>query len=106
MRPQVTATVAAVASSSPIPMDRKQNPFNVGFGVVVTGTLTYTVEHTFDDFAAIGAATATWLPHATVAAATASASGNYAFPVTAVRLTVTAYTSGGATMTLLQGSNH
>jgi hypothetical protein len=83
-------------------MDRKQNPFNVGFAVVVSGTLTYSVEHTFDDI--LGGATATWFPHSSIAAQTTSKDGNYAFPVTAIRLNVTAYTSGGATMTVLQGS--
>lgn len=103
MRPQVTATVAAVATSAPLIMDRKQNPFSVGFGVVISGTLTYSVEHTFDDL--LGGVTATWFPNATVAAQSTSKDGNYAYPVTAIRLNVTAYTSGGATLTALQGSS-
>lgn len=107
MRPQVTATVAAVAASAPLIMDRKQNPFSVGFGVVISGTLTYSVEHTFDDLlgGTYTALTATWFPNATVAAQSTSKDGNYAYPVTAIRLNVTAYTSGGATLTALQGSS-
>lgn len=104
MRPQTVGPIASVTTSNPIVMDRKQNPFNVGFGVVVSGVLTYTVEHTFDDI--LNGATATWFPHSSVVAQTASNDGNYAFPVTAIRLNVTAYTSGtGATITLLQGSS-
>jgi hypothetical protein len=103
MRPQVTAPIASVTTSAPLVMDSKQSPFNVGFGVVMSGTLTYTVEHTFDNI--LGGATPTWFPNATVAAAVASANGNYAFPVTAIRLNVTAYTSGQAVLTVLQGSS-
>lgn len=108
MRPQVIGPIASVTTSAPIPMDRKQNPFQVGFAVVVSGVLTYSVEHTLDDIlnGPLTAATATWFPNATVAAQTTSKDGNYAYPVTAIRLNVTAYTSGtGATLTALQGSS-
>ncbi len=102
MRPQVV-TLSSATTSAPLVMDRKQNPFNVGIGVTVTGTATYTVEHTFDDI--LGGVTPVWLPNATLTAATTSQSGNYAFPVTAIRLNVTAWTSGNVVMTVLQGSN-
>jgi hypothetical protein len=102
MRPQVV-TLSAVATSAPLVMDRKQNPVNIGIGVTVTGTATYTVEHTFDDI--LSGVTPVWLPNATLAAATTSQSGNYAFPITAIRLNVTAWTSGTVTMTVLQGSS-
>ena len=48
MRPQVISKTGT-GTSAWIPMDYKQNPFNVGIGVVVSGTVTYTVQHTFDD---------------------------------------------------------
>ena len=47
-------------------------------------------------------ATAKWYTHATLVNKTASGEGNYAFPVSAIRLNVTAYTSGSATMNVLQ----
>jgi hypothetical protein len=75
-------------------MNTNVSPFNVGFGVVVTDTANYTVEHTFDD-PAVGFTT--WFPHPTVFELDASADGNYAFPVTGVRLTVN---SGGGTATM------
>lgn len=96
-------TVSSQAASAPLPMDFKQNPFNVGFGVVMTGTLTYTVQHTFDDLS-LGTPT-TWFDNSTVAAETTNMDGNYAFPVTAIRLNVTAYTNGSATLKVLQGSS-
>jgi hypothetical protein len=102
MRPQVVS-LGAVATSNPLIMDRKQNPFAVGMGLIFTGTATASVEHTFDDI--LGGATPTWIPHSTLAAKTTNSDGNYAFPVTAIRLNVTAWTSGTVTLTALQGSS-
>jgi hypothetical protein len=84
-------------------MNLNTSPFNIGFAAVVTGTANYTVQHTFDDVFSptFNPSTATWFDHPTVAALGASADGNYAFPVTAIRLLVN---SGGGTvrLTLLQ----
>lgn len=101
MRPQVV-TLSSVATSAPIPMDALQVPFNVGFAVVLTGVATYTVEHTFDDV--LGGVTPTWFPNSVVAAQTTNKDGNYAFPVRAIRLNVTAWTSGNVTLTIVQGN--
>ena len=85
-------------STSALVMNTNCTPFNVGFGVVVTGTVNYTVQHTFDD-PAVGFTT--WFPHPTIASQATNQDGNYAFPVTGIRLTVN---SGGgtATMNLIQ----
>jgi len=66
--------------------------------------LTYTVEHTFDDVfdKNFDPATAAWFPNSGLSAKTASLDGNYAFPITAVRLNVSSYTGGSATMTVIQ----
>jgi hypothetical protein len=64
----------------------------LGFGVVVSGTVTYTVQHTFDG--------TNWFDHEFVTTRTANDDGNYAFPVAAIRLNVTAGT-GTATLTVL-----
>jgi hypothetical protein len=105
MRP-VRVSVASQTVSSPIPLNVNVDPFSVGIGVAVTGgaTLTYTVQHTFDNVWAtdFDPATAVWYPNTSLSAKTASLDGNYAFPVTAVRLNVTAWTSGTATMTVIQ----
>lgn len=105
MRP-VRVKVASQVASSPIPLDVNQSPFNVGLGVTVEGgsTLTYSVQHTFDDIWAPGfdPSTASWFSNSGLSAKTTSLDGNYAFPVTAVRLNVTAWTSGSATMTVVQ----
>ena len=105
MRP-VRVSVSSQTVSNPIPLDVNVDPFSVGIGVAVTGgaTLTYTVQHTFDDVWAsnFNPATAVWYPNTSLSAKTASLDGNYAFPITAVRLNVTAWTSGTATMTVIQ----
>lgn len=99
MRP-VTVSITGVAASAPIPMDDYQNPFNVGFGVKATGTVTYNVEHTFDNVFD-STVSPTWFQNSTVTAQTTSKDGNYAFGVKAIRLNVTAGT-GTATLTVIQ----
>lgn len=101
MRP-TTVTRSAAGTSAWIPLDYKQNPFNVGLGLVISGTNTTDVEHTFDDIYD-SSVTPTAFKHSTLVSKTANADGNYAFPIRAVRLNVTAYTSGSATLTILQG---
>jgi len=102
----VRVTVSSQSSSAVIPLSVNADPFNVGIGCSISSgaSLTYTVQHTFDDVYSptFSASTANWFSNATVVAQTTSKDGNYAFPVTAVRLTVTAYTSGSVTMTVIQ----
>lgn len=85
-------------STDAIVMNTNISPFNVGFGVVVDGTVDYTVEHTFDD-PAVGFTT--WFPHPSVDGEAVDADGNYAFPVSGIRLTVNSG-GGSATMNLIQ----
>ena len=102
MRPVVLTTNDAsggAKNSSAYKVDHFPNPTTIGFGVVVTGTVSYTVQHTFDDVD--GSGTVTWFPHASVAAQTANKDGNYAFPVRAIRLNQ-ASGSGSCVMTLIQ----
>ena len=104
MRP-VRVTVTGVDVSAPIPIDQYLNPTNIGLGVdILTGTATYTVEHTFDDVfdENFNPATATWFPHPTLQGQVADADGNYAFPPTAVRLNVTASSGGDVRLNLIQ----
>jgi len=83
-----------------VPMDHYQSPFNVGFGVVVSGTVNYTVQHTFDDIFD-SSVTPTWFSHPTVVGLAVNADGNYAFPVTAIKVLVNSG-AGTATLTLIQ----
>jgi hypothetical protein len=106
MRPQ-SVTVSSQTTSAAVPMDHQCNPFSVGVACVVSagGTLTYKVQHTFDDIQD-STITPTWFDHETILAKTASDDGNYAFPVRAIRLNVTAYTNGNVKMTLLQARSN
>mgnify|MGYP003350628067 FL=1 len=92
MRPQTQAQTG-VGSTNGIVTDYYISPFNIGFGVVVSGTVNYTVQHTFDG--------TNWFNHPDIASQTANADGNYAFPVIQVRLTVNSG-SGTATITVIQ----
>ena len=105
MRP-IRVSVSEQASSNVIPMDRNHSSFQASVSVVLSAgaDLTYTVEHTFDDVfaASFDPATATWFANTGLSAKTASLDGNYAFPVTGIRLRVSAHVAGSATMTIIQ----
>ena len=97
MRP-VTLSQTAAGSTGGYVADSYISPFNVGFGVVVSGTVNYTVQHTFDD-PSVGFTT--WFSHPTIASQSANADGNYAFPVTGIKVLVNSGT-GSATLKLIQ----
>ena len=99
MRSIVIARTSA-GSSSTAPLDTYANPFNIGIGVVVSGTVNYTIQHTFDDIQN-AAVTPTWFNHPTLNAQTANADCNYAFPVRAVKVLVNSG-AGTATATIVQ----
>lgn len=173
MRP-IYVTVSAVGPSAWIPINYLQNSFGIGFGVTLSsdGSLTYSVQHTFDDTSddanrfvsvsragttatvtdtahklstgdsviitgaseptlngtftitvtgvnaytyttvASGTVAATMytqvksfrvFDHEDVVAKVARTDGNYAFPPRAIRLNVTSYSAGSATLAILQG---
>jgi hypothetical protein len=103
MRPAVV-TVNAVGNSPVYPIDNYISPSNMGMAVVVSGTITYKVQYTFDNVFAPGysptAGTSTWFDHPTLTGS-ASLNSNIAYPVTGIRLITTAGT-GSATLTIIQ----
>ena len=104
MTPQVIS-LSALGSTAWIPVDYKQNPFNLSIACVVSNTpnLTYQVEYTLDDIFD-SAITPTAFVHNTITGKTSDFSATQTQPVRAIRLTTTAYTSGTVTMTALQGA--
>lgn len=100
MRPQVIS-ITGTGTTAWIPLDYKQSPFNVSVAAVVNGTVTYDIEHTFDEIFDT-TVTPTAFKHASITAQTANKDGNYAFPVRAIRVHNTAGT-GTTTLTILQG---
>jgi hypothetical protein len=93
-----TVSKTGIGSSNALVMNTNVSPFNVGFGVLVSGTVDYTVQHTFDD-PSVGFST--WFSHPTVAGEVANADGNYAFPVTGIKVLVNSG-DGTATLKLVQ----
>jgi hypothetical protein len=83
-------------------MDSRLKPFNVGIGCTISATATYSVQHSFDDITK--GPPVVWFNNANVNGATANADTNYAYPVTAIRLNVTA-SSGTVTIAIIQGSD-
>lgn len=104
----VTLSDASGGAKKSVPFitDWNQNPFAIGIGCIVVGTVSYTVEHTFDDVSSPtwDPATATWFPNTGITTKTANTDGNYAFAVTAVRLNLISG-SGSVTMRMLQAVN-
>lgn len=86
------ADEGASGVTAPVPLDQYISPFNVSLAIVPAGTATFTVQYTFDDpFAAdFTAATATWFNHPDLTSESGNMDGNFAFPVRATRLNVSA----------------
>lgn len=105
MRP-TSVTVSSQTSSAWIPINYKQRNFNVGVQVDVSAgaTLTWLVETTSDDiFDSAVTPTAITAP-APLDTGTGDEIGNITIPVRAIRLRISAYTSGSAVMTIIQGN--
>jgi hypothetical protein len=102
-------TAAAAGATSPFILNQAgPSPFNVGIGCAISAgaSLIYSVEYTFDDVFApnYNPATGVWTALTAITAATTTKDGNIAYPVMAVRLNVTSYTSGSVTMTVIQAN--
>lgn len=92
------------ASSSPTVVLDHYSASGIALGVILGGTATYTVQHTFQDTSAQvwkdgyswDALDGTWINHdsADLVAATATADGNYAFIPEACRTIISSWTSG------------
>lgn len=100
--PVIKLTQTGVGRSRVHVPDTFRDPFNIGIGCVVTGTVTFVVQHTFEDVTdpAFNSATATWFDNS-MGSKSANADGNYAFPVNGISVNVTAGT-GSVTVYLLQ----
>ena len=86
-------TVGGVENSNAIPLNWRENSFTVGIGVVVTGTVNYTVQHTFDNVQD-SSLSPSWFDNVGITAKTANEDGNLAAPVRAVRVLINSSTSG------------
>lgn len=100
----VTVGTIATNSSDWIPMNRQDPDFEASIGVQLSSgaSMTYQIQHTFDDIQNADVVPVAF-DHEFMTAKTANDDGNYAFPVSAVRLNITAYTSGSASLRVIQG---
>lgn len=101
--PNVSYTVTGAGTSAVIGLDNFTNPFNVGIGVDISATATYTVEFTFNDVSSdsFTAGSAVWFTETTFGTATADKAISFTTPCRGVRLNVSAST-GTATIYVQQ----
>ena len=106
------------AVTQSVPVSYSQVDFKNSYQVALTtgATLTYTVDHTSsqpeyqivdgvrENWSNGFQAGAEWLPTTGLTGLSASQDGNIAFPIRAVRLRFSAYTSGSALFTIMQGT--
>jgi hypothetical protein len=98
----ITVGQTGVARSMILMPDRFQNPFAIGIGCTVTGTVNYDVEHTFDDFLD-PTVTPVWFDNTGITGETTNTDGNYAFAVRGISLLLNSGT-GSVKMTAIQSS--
>ena len=105
MRPVRLSLTGSPLETVPIPLDKYAVPQNTGLVVQVTGRITYSVEHTFDEVydEDFDPGTAEWIPHPVLQGLTVTQDSNYAFPPEACRLITTAG-DGTARLTVIQSS--
>lgn len=107
MATQTSVSKTATGTSAAIPV----NPHGSGSSpcslvldfTTVAAVGTASVEFTHDDLVTIGAGNAVWLPLTALSAKTTTTQVSETNPMRAVRLNVSAYTSGTITLRVLQG---
>ena len=99
-----TKTVSSQTTSPWIPLDDNQAAFSATVAVAVSGTLTYTVEFTLDNIQD-PAVTPVAFPIGLVGETTSNTTFIKS-PVKAIRLNVTSFTSGSATIGARQGTDN
>lgn len=91
-----TISVSSATPSSILQFDASVSPFSVGFGVLVSGSITYSIWYSFDGVS--------WIIDDEFAGLTSSVDGHFAFPVLYVKL-VHDYGGGTATGTFIQSGS-
>lgn len=108
---RIDIALSANGSTPPQPLDARRNQFTVSVSVAVSGAspaLVADVTYTYDDVqaAAYNPSTGNWF---TIAGLTALSAANgdalLTKPCTAVRMTISGYSAGKATMTIIQAGD-
>ena len=99
---RIVFTYNAANSGAIIPLNFNNVSVGIGFACVVSGTVNYTVNHTYDDIYN-SAITPTWWPdgQSSLVGATTSQEGNFVLPVSAMQIVINSGT-GSVTTTILQ----
>lgn len=107
MRTVRTAALSSATTSPVIPADT-HGFLGATVAVIMSAgaSMTAKVQYTVDDVSSstFDPSTATWFDMSGMTALAASAAGGLASPVTGIRLNVTAYTSGTASMTVVSAN--
>ena len=92
----ITITQTGVGTSDSFLVDYRQPNFKIGIGCSISGSVLYTLEHSFDNV--------NWFLNSDPAlvASTTAADTNYAYPILALRVVNAG--AGTVTVTILQGS--
>lgn len=80
--------------SRTVPLNWRQQEFNMSLAVEITGTINYEVQHCFQRMSDGFPQSFTWFDHASLTNKAANADGNYASPVTGTRLHINSVTAG------------
>lgn len=98
--PSQVVTLVGTGTSTLVCFDAYPTVFNVSIGCVVSGTVSYTVQHSFDN--PQSPSTMTWFAHdnSDLVAATSNQNDNYAYTISAARIINTG--SGTVTGTFSQ----
>ncbi len=110
MRPQSSGTVSAIGVSNVLVADYRSpfEPTTLAIVLDPSSVLTAKVQITTDDIWAAGydPSVGNWQDHSTLSGKTAYAIDGQTYPITAARLNVTAWTSGGAHLLMISGGGN
>jgi len=93
-----TVSKTGTGSSDALVISTNVSPVNIGFAVVVTGTVNYSVQITYDD---PGVGFTTWFNDTTITSKTGNEYGSINFPITGMKVLVNSGT-GSVTMNVVQ----
>lgn len=97
----------AVGAVTPVyVLDWREIDFQVALGIVITGTVSVTVQHCMQNLFEVAFNDRTWFNHVSMTALTASADGNYAMPVTGTRVLVNSVTPTATVKQLVVQASH
>ena len=92
-----TQSLTGTGNSSAVVVNTNVTPINIGLAFVVSGTVNYTMQVSYDDPMSF----TTWFDDATVASKTANFASSITTPVTGVRFKINSGT-GTVTMSAIQ----